>query len=69
MEGVILKDIASFFNQSYNMYMFTPSFMHLACTWNTVLNLLCTVKPLVILLCYEVFTLFRESTDLGQSCQ
>ena len=69
MEGVILKDTASFFNQSYYMYMFTPSVMHLACTGNTVLNLLRTVKPLVILLCYKVFTLSRESTDLGQSCQ
>ena len=44
MEGVILKDTASFFNQSY--YMFTLSVTHLACTWNTVLNLLRTVKPL-----------------------
>ena len=43
MEGVILKHTASFFNQSY---MFTPSVTHLTCTWNTVLNLLRTVKPL-----------------------
>ena len=41
MEGVILKDTASFFNHSY--CMFTPFVMHVACTWNTVLNLLRTV--------------------------